>query len=120
MSDALWTDRPPGSFLDDVYNYLTLLFDHDDALRIADDLSTTVIVQRRANDILRAADLLPSAMDDPSVMASMERLAQADRLPPTFLVVRKHRLIIADGYHRTSAVYWSNDFSMVDCLISYE
>lgn len=120
MSDAMWTDRPATSFLDDVYNYLTLLFSPHDAVRIVDDLTNAEVIQRRANDILRAADLLPSSEDDPSVMASIERLAQAVVLPPTFLVVRKHRLIIADGYHRTSAVYWSNDFSMVDCLVSYE
>lgn len=119
MSNALWVDRTPESFLDDVWRYLTLQFEPDDADKIVSDLSQATLIQRRANDILRAAQLPPCDKEDSTVLNSMYRLGDVGTLPPVFLVVHKHRLIIADGYHRTSAVYWSNDFTLVDVIMSY-
>lgn len=119
MSTSLWTDRAPDSFLTDAWRYLTLLFAPSDADALVAQLDAGEPTTRRANDILRAAGLTPAAQDDPSVQASIAWCSMYGTLPPVFLVVVKHRLIIADGYHRTSAIYWSDDFTEVPCIISY-
>lgn len=119
---GLWCDKTPDQYMHDVWHYLTLLFEPDDADKIVADYVSQMErgpIQRRANDILRAAQLEPASAEDASVLASIERLGESGLIPPVYLVVHKHGLIIADGYHRTSAVYWSNDFVHVDCFIAY-
>lgn len=119
VSEALWNEKTPSMYLHDCWQYITLLFSPSDADAIINDLTNASLTLRRANDILRAAELEPCEREDAAVLASIERLGEQGAIPPVYLVVAKRKLIIADGYHRVSAVYWSNDFVDVDCYIAY-
>lgn len=60
----------------------------------------------KAKDILRAAQTPALGADDEGVAAKLAKIKAGKPLSPVLLVERETGpLIIADGYHRTSAAY---------------
>jgi hypothetical protein len=60
----------------------------------------------KAKDILRAAGLRPLGSDNEGVAAKLAKITAGRPLAPILLVEREDGpLIIADGYHRTSAAH---------------
>lgn len=63
------------------------------------------LTTRRANDILRAADLSPAPLDDPGVVKDLIKVIEGQELSPVLVLGGKERTDIADGFHRVSLVY---------------
>jgi hypothetical protein len=94
-------------------SYLSLLMDPEEAHATVLALHEAPPAHFKAKDILRAArlDLLPR--DNPHVRADLHKIADRKPLSPV-LVVRGdahagHPALIADGYHRVCASYWTDE-----------
>jgi hypothetical protein len=63
------------------------------------------LTTRRANDILRAADLSPAPLDDPGVVKDLIKVIEGKELSPVLFLGGTEGSDIADGFHRVSLVY---------------
>jgi hypothetical protein len=106
-------------YLHQCWNYLTLLFNRDQADSIIDLLGNQPITQRRVNDIFRAAKIIPALIDTAHTQYFANELACDNTIEPVYLIVHKHGLIIADGYHRASAYYHRDPNTMIDVYLAY-
>ena len=80
--------------------------------RIVDDLKNGKLVTFKAKDILRAAQLPPQPQDNAHVMAALKLINNGIPLTPVYLLRGKLKsgtpVVIADGYHRISAAFWTD------------
>jgi hypothetical protein len=65
------------------------------------------LTTRRANDILRAADLGAAPLEDPGVVKDLIKVIEGTELSPVLVLggTGTERTDIADGFHRVSLVY---------------
>ena len=59
------------------------------------------VIQRRANDILRATQRDPLPLSDPGVLRDLQKVLAGEKLSPVLIAEGD----IADGYHRVSLAY---------------
>src|SRR5208282_5892624 len=111
----------PMSWLSDVvdhdyeaaFNYLSLKFGKKRANESVDRMKKAKLTSRRANDILRAADLPVLPLTDPGVKKDLLKLLSGEKLSPVLVCDQDPGADIADGYHRVSLAYNIDPFIMV-------
>lgn len=96
------------------YNYLSLKLPDAEVKEAVASLRRAEVTERRANDILRAADRPPLPLTDPGVLRDLKKVLAGEKLSPV-LVARQD---IADGYHRVSLTYALNPFGVVPLRIA--
>ena len=105
----------------DAARYMSLIRKSRKAKKLAKKLSNAPIKMFKAKDILRAAQLQALPIDNPDVAAKLAIIAAGTPLPPVYLirgnVLKGRPLTIADGYHRVSAVYQTDETADVPCQI---
>jgi hypothetical protein len=82
-------------------SYLSIRFGEHHADRVAAELKKLPVINRRANDILRAVGREPLPLSDPGVLRDLKKVLAGEKLSP-ILVARGD---VADGYHRLSLAY---------------
>ena len=96
----------------DATEYLGMFKKSKNAGRIVDDLKNGKLVTFKAKDILRAAQLPPQPQDNAHVMAALKLINNGIPLTPVYLLRGKLKsgtpVVIADGYHRISAAFWTD------------
>jgi hypothetical protein len=119
-----WLDEPEAHDFDAAADYLSLVGDPELVAKTVAALRKAEPAFRKAKDILRAAqlDLLPTS--NPHVKADLDKIHAGKPLSPILLVrgdsVRGTRLQIADGYHRVSASYVTDENTSIPCrLVSW-
>ena len=77
------------------------------------------MVTFKAKDIFRASRLNLLGIKNKHVDKNMEKIGNAEELSPILLVrdPLSNRVIIADGYHRLSAVYALSEDADIPCKI---
>lgn len=76
-----------------------------------------------AKDILRASQLPLLPVDNTHVVKDLDKIKDGDALSPVLLIrgLRGHHylepLIIADGYHRVCAAYYTDENTPIRCRI---
>ncbi|MBV9540250.1 MAG: hypothetical protein JO167_03200 [Alphaproteobacteria bacterium] len=102
-------------------NYLSLTSSDRRAARYVSAFRRAKMVRRAAKDILRASGLPLLPRDTARVAVDLKKIRVGKALSPVLLVrgdlVRGLPLIIADGYHRTCALYYYAPETMVPCLL---
>lgn len=93
--------------------YLSLRFSAPAADKVAARLRKAELTTRRANDILRAAELSPAPLDDPGVVKDLIKVIEGKKLSPVLVVSGPGRTDIADGFHRVSLVYRIDPYGVV-------
>jgi hypothetical protein len=93
--------------------YLSLKLPTDAVAKAIQRLRQATLTARRANDILRAAGLIPAPLDDPGVMKDLIKAIEGKRLSPVLVLSGKKGADIADGFHRISLVYRLDPYSEV-------
>jgi hypothetical protein len=93
--------------------YLSLKLDEDAVDKAVKKLRKAGLTTRRANDILRAANLTPAPLDDPGVMKDMIKAIEGESLSPVLVLTAQKSSDIADGYHRVSLVYRLDPYAEV-------
>lgn len=63
------------------------------------------LTTRRANDIIRAAGLVPAPLEDPGVVKDVIKVIAGKELSPVLVITGADGTDIADGFHRVSLVY---------------
>jgi hypothetical protein len=76
-------------------------------------LKDATVTERRANDILRAAQCEPLSLSDPGVLRDFTTVATGKKLSPVLVVSFDEDAEIADGYHRVSLAYALDPFAAV-------
>lgn len=115
MSDAKW--NADATNYGGAADYLSLKLNPKKAGKVIEKLQDAPVEVRRADDILRASGEHPLPADDPGVQKVMEQIQAGDPLDPILVVSWNWGADIADGYHRTSAVYHMNPKALVRAKI---
>jgi len=118
--DVPWLDDVAKHDFDAAEAYLSLRLDPAQVDAAVKDLHSAKVTTRRANDILRACNRDPLALDDPGVMRDLMKVISGDKLSPVLVVTLPQGADIADGYHRVSLAYRLNPFGDVPLRIASE
>jgi hypothetical protein len=82
-------------------SYLSIRYGESRAQEVSEKLHKLPVIQRRANDILRATKRVPLPMSDPGVLRDLQKVLAGEKLSPVLIADGD----IADGYHRVSLAY---------------
>ncbi len=82
-------------------SYLSIRYGESRAEEVSKKLQKLPVIQRRANDILRATRRDPLPMSDPGVLRDLQKVLAGEKLSPVLVADGD----IADGYHRVSLAY---------------
>jgi hypothetical protein len=82
-------------------SYLSIRFGESRAEEVSKKLHKLPVIQRRANDILRATQRVPLPLSDPGVLRDLQKVLAGEKLSPVLVADGD----IADGYHRVSLAY---------------
>ena len=103
------------------FNYLSLFCGDKDAARYVRALKKAKTIQRAAKDILRASGLPLLPRDNDQVAEDLVKIHTGKALQGVLLVrgdfERGVPLLVADGYHRSCALYYHNPDTMVPCRL---
>lgn len=115
--DISWSADLPGENVAHAQDYLSLLFGPATAARMADQFQSAPRGTARADNICRAASMLPVNDKDPRVDDYMKRMKDGETISPVLLVYGDMcdglPLLIADGYHRICAAYHTDTDAMI-------
>ena len=121
MSDPKihWLNEPRDTNYPAAQSYLTLCFPEKKAKSLIKKLKIAPMVTFKAKDIFRASRLNLLGIKNKHVDKNMEKIGNAEELSPILLVrdPLSNRVIIADGYHRLSAVYALSEDADIPCKI---
>ena len=81
--------------------YLSIRYGESRADAMSAKLKKVPVLQRRANDILRATQRVPLPLSDPGVLRDLQKVLAGEKLSPVLIADGD----IADGYHRVSLAY---------------
>jgi hypothetical protein len=81
--------------------YLSIRYGESRAQEISEKLQKLPVIQRRANDILRATQRAALPLSDPGVLRDLQKVLAGEKLSPVLIAEGD----IADGYHRVSLAY---------------
>ena len=82
-------------------SYLSIRYGESRAEEMSAKLKKVPVIQRRANDILRATKRDPLSLSDPGVLRDLQKVLAGEKLSPVLIADGD----IADGYHRVSLAY---------------
>jgi hypothetical protein len=90
-------------------SYLSIRYGESRAKQVSEKLRKVPVIQRRANDILRATQRLPLPLSDPGVLRDLQKVLAGEKLSPVLVAEGD----IADGYHRVSLAYALDPYANV-------
>jgi hypothetical protein len=112
-----WLDDVATHDFEAAVAYLSLKLDAKRAQTAVGRLRKAEVTRRRANDILRACNLVALPLDDPGVRRDLLNAVSGKRLSPVLVVSTADGGDIADGYHRVSLAYHLDPFGDVPLRI---
>ncbi|MGC2210001.1 MAG: hypothetical protein WA532_07795 [Candidatus Korobacteraceae bacterium] len=100
--------------------YLSLILEPRAAKTAAEQLKSAEMIEVAAKDIFRASGVSLLGVSNSHVEKDRSRIIRDEELSPLLLFrdADRHRLIIADGYHRLCAVYTFDEDAMIPCKIA--
>ena len=99
--------------------YLGLVYDDDKVTDIVKRLEATPMRSFKAKDIFRASGLSLLGVSNSHVKKNRKKIQAGEELSPVLLVrdPAHAKVVIADGYHRVSAVYSFDEDADIPCKI---
>ena len=82
-----------------------------------DKLKTAPMTKRKSKDILRASGHDPLDYENAHVRKNISKMDRGKALSPILLVKWNGTLFIADGFHRTCAVYLRDEDIEIPCKL---
>lgn len=116
MPKVRWKLDPAEKDYGAAMDYLTLIMSEREAARIVARLRRAAIVRRKAKDILRASELVLLPRDNTHVASDLAKVRRGRELSP-ILLVRGRPALVADGYHRVCASYWTDEDTDIPCRL---
>ena len=118
MKKPIWLDVPEDHDYPAAESYLNLILDPTVAAMQVAKLRDAPVSQFKAKDIVRAAQLTMLTDENKHVARNLSKIEAGKPLSPVLLMRGSNmRLIIADGYHRSCAVYLNDEDAVVPCKI---
>ncbi len=119
MPAIKWLDAPEVHDFPAALSYLRLLYADAAASVLVEKLKAAEAASFKAKDILRASQLLVLPGDNTHLTADLKKIKKEISLSPILLVrdSANEKVIIADGYHRTCAVYSLDEDAVIPCRI---
>ena len=114
-----WLNEPRDTNYPAAQSYLTLCFPEKKAKSFVKKLKAAPMMTFMAKDIFRASRLNLLGLKNKHVDENMDKIENGEELSP-ILPIRdslSNRAIIADGYHRLSAVYALSEDADIPCKI---
>ncbi|MDE3124530.1 MAG: hypothetical protein KGK14_03375 [Bacteroidota bacterium] len=112
-----WLPDPEMQDFPAAIDYLELLFPLTEAKQYVAKLQKAETIQKKAKDILRAAQLPLLPADNIHVNENIKKVKKGKKLSPILLVRGLQKLIIADGYHRLCAIYYLSEDLEIPCRL---
>ena len=116
-----WLDAPEDHDYPAAGAFLQLVASDDVAADLANRLRTAPTVAQKAKDLLRASRLPLLPIDNKHVASDLAKIANAEPLSPVLLVrgdlLAGNPLVIADGYHRICASYYTDENTDIPCRL---
>jgi len=116
-----WLEAPEEHDYPAAASYLRMVADDAAVDEIVARLRTAGTVTQKAKDILRASRLELLDRDNVHVAADLHKIAHRQGLSPILLVRGDLGaglpLVIADGYHRVCASYYSDEDTDIPCRL---
>ncbi len=114
-----WLTAPEVHDYPAALSYLRLLYADAAASILVEKLKAAEATSFKAKDILRASQLVVLSFDNIHLTADLKKIKKKTSLSPILLVrdSANERVIIADGYHRTCAVYSLDEDIVIPCRI---
>jgi hypothetical protein len=116
MDSNIWLADPEEHDFPAAQDFLELIFPRAASNKLIDKLRKSETITKKAKDILRASRLPLLPPDNLHVMADLKKVRKNQKLSPV-LLVRGDPLIIADGYHRLSAIYYLSEDLEIPCRL---
>lgn len=106
-------DYPAASY------YLGLIYSPETVTKIQAELEAAPMASFKAKDIFRASGLPMLGLSNYHVKRNREKIKSGKQLSPVLLVrdPSHAKVVIADGYHRVSAVYSFDEDADIPCKI---
>jgi hypothetical protein len=118
--DAIaWLPEPEEHNYPAALSYLSLLHPPTEAGRLVAGLRKAKVVEFKAKDIFRAAQLSLMGVSNSHVKKDRKKIRKGIHLSPLLLVrAPAHgKVVIADGYHRLCAIYQTHEDIWIRCKI---
>lgn len=100
-----WLDEPEQHDYQAALSYLSLYYSVERCGEIVSALRATSMTSFAAKDVIRASGLTPLGKHNSHVAHNVQKIHDGKRLSPILLVRAGDKLLIADGFHRASAIY---------------
>ena len=120
-TEIAWLDAPEEHDYPAAAHYLSLLAEDAFIEAIVARLKKAKTTYHKAKDILRASRLPVLERDNFHVAADLEKIANSIPLSPILLVRGELQefapLVVADGYHRICASYYTDENADIPCRL---
>ena len=114
-----WQDDAPESDYQSAAHFLALLDNREHIDTLLADLRVAPIVEYKAIDLLRAAQLIVPKQDDLPTREQLRQIRDGEPIAPILLVRVEalKKVIVADGFHRICAAYRTDPDVMLHCKL---
>lgn len=116
MKHIHWLDEPEQHDYPAAFDYLELEFGEKHARKMVKKLRRAKVKFKKAKDIFRASKLTLAQADNRHVERNREKVEAGKSLSP-ILLVRGKPMIVADGFHRLSAIYLMSEDAVIPCKL---
>jgi hypothetical protein len=115
-----WQDDANPADYEAASRYLALVDIQKNIDKTLADLKVGTIVEYKAADLLRAAQLIVPKADDRPTREQIKKIRRGEAVSPVLLVRAPalKKVIIADGFHRICAAYRIDPDVMLHCKLA--
>jgi hypothetical protein len=115
-----WQDDAPPSDYEAAGHYLSLVDVQKNIDKALADLKAGAIVEYKATDLLRAAQLAVPKSDDRPTREQIKKIKRGEPVSPVLLVRAPalKKVIVADGFHRICAAYRIDPDVVLHCKLA--
>ena len=115
-----WQDDANPDDYEAAGHYLALVDTQKNIDKTLADLKAGTIVEYKATDLLRAAQLIVPKADDRPTREQIKKIKHGEPVSPVLLVrvPALKKVIVADGFHRICAAYRIDPDVMLHCKLA--
>ena len=118
LDAVLWLDECEDQDYPAAESFLGLIISLTSAAQIVGEMKKAPLLKFKAKDILRASGLKALGEDNAHVAKDLKKIKEGKKMSPLLLFRDGNmKVIVADGYHRLSAVYAFNEDEWIPCKI---
>ena len=111
-----WLAEPEEHDFPAAFDCISMEYGEEQAAVLVEKLRAAEITHRKAKDIVRMSRDTPHDAKNKHVKHNLDKIAAREPLSPVLLVSGKP-LLVADGWHRVSAIHLLDEDALIPCKI---